>query len=136
MGRNPQESFAKMDEDRNVENGVGGQMMHLNPPMVKEAPKQENQGPEEHKEGKQQIRFHPHEEKIPPWNHANGSLSGVEEDVSPQDPKDGSHYTYSTYTRGHPPHQRQHRPPSPSKQISSAPLEQISLTSRSGASGG
>ena len=37
VGLNPQESFAKMDEDRNVENGVRGQMMHLNPPMVKEA---------------------------------------------------------------------------------------------------
>ena len=37
MGLNPQESFAKMDEERNVENGVRGQMSHLNPPMVKEA---------------------------------------------------------------------------------------------------
>ena len=26
-----------MDEERNVENGVRGQMSHLNPPMVKEA---------------------------------------------------------------------------------------------------
>ena len=37
MRFNPQENFAKMDEDRNVENRVRGQMMQLNPTMVKEA---------------------------------------------------------------------------------------------------
>ena len=34
---NPQESFAKMNKNRDVENGVRGQMMHLNPPIEKEA---------------------------------------------------------------------------------------------------
>ena len=29
-----------MDENRDVENGVRGQVMHLNPPMEKEAPKE------------------------------------------------------------------------------------------------
>jgi hypothetical protein len=37
VGLNPQESFAKMDKDRDVKNGICGQVMHLNPPMVKEA---------------------------------------------------------------------------------------------------
>ena len=32
VGLNPQESFAKMDEDRDVKNGIWGQVMHLNPP--------------------------------------------------------------------------------------------------------
>ena len=40
VGLNPQKSFTKMDEDRDVENGVWGQVMHLNPPMEKEAPKE------------------------------------------------------------------------------------------------
>ena len=39
VGLNPQKSLAKMDENRNMENGVRGQVMHLNPPMEKEAPK-------------------------------------------------------------------------------------------------
>ena len=37
MGLDPQKSLAKMDENRDVENGVRGQVMHLNPPMEKEA---------------------------------------------------------------------------------------------------
>ena len=36
MGLLPQESFAKMNEDRNMENRVRGQVMHLNPPILKE----------------------------------------------------------------------------------------------------
>ena len=89
-----------------------------------------------HEEGKQQIRFFPHEEKTPPRIHANGSLSEVEEDDFQPDSKDGSRHTYSTSTHGPPPRQRQPRPLSPSKQTSSTPLEKVSLTSRSGASGG
>jgi hypothetical protein len=37
VGLNPQESLAKMDKNQDVENGVRGQMMHLNPPIEKEA---------------------------------------------------------------------------------------------------
>ena len=44
VGLNPQESFAKMDKDRDMKNGIWGQMMHLNPPMVKEAPKEIKNG--------------------------------------------------------------------------------------------
>ena len=40
VGLNPQESFAKMDKDRDEKNGIWGQVMHLNPPMVKEAPEE------------------------------------------------------------------------------------------------
>ena len=40
VGLNPQESFAKMEKNRYVENGVRGQVMHLNPPMEKEAPEE------------------------------------------------------------------------------------------------
>ena len=50
-----------MDKNRDVENGVRGQMMHLNPLNGKGDPgrnrKLENQGPEGHKEEKRQIRF-------------------------------------------------------------------------------
>ena len=83
MGLNPQESFTQMNKDRDVKDGIRGQMMHLNPSMVKEAPeeiRQENRGPEEHKEGKQQIRPFPHEEKTPPRIYANGSRSKAKED--------------------------------------------------------
>ena len=37
VGFNPQESFAKMNKNRDVKNRVRGQVMHLNPLMVKEA---------------------------------------------------------------------------------------------------
>ena len=40
MGLDPQESFTQVDRNRDVENGVRGQMMHLNPPMEKEAPEE------------------------------------------------------------------------------------------------
>ena len=40
VGLNPQKSLTKMDENRNMENGVRGQVMHLNPPMEKEAPEE------------------------------------------------------------------------------------------------
>ena len=40
VGLNPQESFTKMDKDRDVKDGIRGQMMHLNPSMVKEAPEE------------------------------------------------------------------------------------------------
>jgi hypothetical protein len=38
VGLDPQESFAQVDENRDVENGVRGQVMHLNPPMEKGGP--------------------------------------------------------------------------------------------------
>ena len=44
VGLNPQESFAKMEKNRYVENGVRGQVMHLNPPMEKEARKKSKTG--------------------------------------------------------------------------------------------
>ena len=44
VGLNPQESFAKMDKNRDVENGIRGQVMHLNPPMVKKAPEEIGNG--------------------------------------------------------------------------------------------
>ena len=44
VGLNPQESFAKMDKDRDIKNGIRGQVMHLNPPMVKEAPEEIRNG--------------------------------------------------------------------------------------------
>jgi hypothetical protein len=37
---NPQESFTEMDKDRDVKNRIRGQVMHLNPPMMKLAPKE------------------------------------------------------------------------------------------------
>ena len=37
MGLDPQKSLAKMNENRDVENGVRGQVMHLNPTMMKKA---------------------------------------------------------------------------------------------------
>ena len=33
----PQESFAEMDKDGNMKNRIGGQVMYLNPPMMKKA---------------------------------------------------------------------------------------------------
>jgi hypothetical protein len=41
---NPQESFAKIEKNRYVENGVRGQVMHLNPPMEKEDQKKSKTG--------------------------------------------------------------------------------------------
>ena len=35
MGLDPQESFTKMDKDRDVKNRIRGQVMYLNPLMVK-----------------------------------------------------------------------------------------------------
>ena len=40
MGLDPQESFTEMDKDRDVKNRIRGQVMHLNPPMMKFAPKE------------------------------------------------------------------------------------------------
>ena len=40
VGLDPQESFTKMNKDRDVKNGIRGQVMHLNPPMVKKTPKE------------------------------------------------------------------------------------------------
>ena len=38
VGLDPQESFTKMDKDRDdVKNRIRGQVMHLNPPVVKKA---------------------------------------------------------------------------------------------------
>ena len=43
-GLDPQESFTKMDKDQNVKNRIRGQVMHLNPPIVKKAPKEIGNG--------------------------------------------------------------------------------------------
>ena len=40
VGLDPQESFTKMDKDRDVKNRIRGQVMHLKPPMVKKTPKE------------------------------------------------------------------------------------------------
>ena len=40
MGLDPQESFTKMDKDRDMKNVIWGQMMHLNPPMMKKTSKE------------------------------------------------------------------------------------------------
>ena len=37
MGPDPQEGFTQVDKDRDVKDGIRGQVMHLNPPVVKEA---------------------------------------------------------------------------------------------------
>jgi hypothetical protein len=37
VGLNPQKGFTQMNKDRDVKNRVRGQMMHLNPPMMKKA---------------------------------------------------------------------------------------------------
>ena len=54
VGLDPQESFIKMDKDREVKNRIRGQVMHLNPPSDEEGPGRnqnpENRGPEEHEE--------------------------------------------------------------------------------------
>ena len=44
VGLDPQESFTKMDKDQNVKNRIRGQVMHLNPPMVKKAPEEIRNG--------------------------------------------------------------------------------------------
>ena len=35
VGLNPQKSFTQMNKDQDVKNRVRGQVMHLNPPMMK-----------------------------------------------------------------------------------------------------
>ena len=40
MGPDPQEGFTQVDKDRDVKNRVRDQMMHLNPPIKKEATKE------------------------------------------------------------------------------------------------
>jgi hypothetical protein len=76
VGLNPLEGFTQVDKNRDVKDGIRGQVMHLNPPNGKGGHrrnrKQENRGPKEHKEGKQQIRFLPHGERIPSQLHDNG----------------------------------------------------------------
>ena len=37
MGPDPQEGFTQVDKDRDVKDEIKGQVMHLNPPVVKEA---------------------------------------------------------------------------------------------------
>ena len=40
VGLDSQKSFTEMDKYRNVKNRIRGQVMHLNPPIVKKAPKE------------------------------------------------------------------------------------------------
>ena len=44
VGLDPQESFTKMDKGRDVKNEIRGQVMHLNPPIVKKALKEIGNG--------------------------------------------------------------------------------------------
>ena len=37
MGLDPKEGFTQVDKDSDVKDGIRGQVMHLNPPVVKEA---------------------------------------------------------------------------------------------------
>jgi hypothetical protein len=39
-GLNPQEIFTQINKDRDVKNRIRGQMMHLNPPMMKKTSKE------------------------------------------------------------------------------------------------
>ena len=43
----PQESFAEMDKDGNMKNRIGGQVMYLNPPVVKKASEEIRNGKSE-----------------------------------------------------------------------------------------
>ena len=80
VGLNPQKSFTKMDEDRDVENGVWGQVMHLNPPMENEAPKEIRNGKTEASKNmwmKNNRSIHPLMRKgftigSPPIDHVSG----------------------------------------------------------------
>ena len=40
VGLNSQKGLAQVDKDRDVEDGIRGQVMHLNPPVMKEAPEE------------------------------------------------------------------------------------------------
>ena len=40
VGLNFQESFTQMNKDRDVKNRIRGQVMHLNPPVLKKAPEE------------------------------------------------------------------------------------------------
>ena len=40
VGLNPQKSFTQMNKDRDVKSRIRGQVMHLNPPVLKEAPEE------------------------------------------------------------------------------------------------
>ena len=40
VGLNPQESFTQMYKDRDVKSRIRGQVMHLNPPVLKKAPEE------------------------------------------------------------------------------------------------
>ena len=37
VGLNPQKGLAQVDKDRDVEDGIRGQVMYLSPPVMKEA---------------------------------------------------------------------------------------------------
>ena len=77
VGLNLQESFTKMNKNRDVKDGIRGSSDALESPNGEGGPgrnqKQESRGPEECKKGKQQIRPFPHEEKIPHRNASSGS---------------------------------------------------------------
>ena len=44
IGFDPQESFTKMNEDGDMQNRIRGQVMHLNPPMMKKTSKEIRDG--------------------------------------------------------------------------------------------
>ena len=106
MGFNPQKSLAQMNKNRDMQNGIRGQVMHLNPPMMKKDlrrnQKQESRGLEEYGSGKQQIHSPPHAEKILYRISSNGLLSKVGGGDLPRDQEDGNQYTYLISTRESP----------------------------------
>ena len=58
MGLDAQESFAQMHEDRNMNKGIGGQMMQLDPVVAQESRKERrtrNSNPRSKKEVKAMI---------------------------------------------------------------------------------
>ena len=58
VGLNPQEGFTQEDKDRDVKDGIRGQVMHLNPPVMKEASKKiKNREAETPKNMKENNRF-------------------------------------------------------------------------------
>ena len=119
MGLDPQESFAKMDKNGDMQNGVRGQVMHLNPPMMQKTSEEIWNGKAEASKnmGVKNNRFiHPFMRKgftirSPPMDNVSGLKKMLFYKTKQM--------KIGTLTR----HLRQLRPPSPSQQSSWAPWE-------------
>ena len=133
MRLNPQKSLVKMDENRDVENGAKGQVMHLNPAMEKEAPEEignrKTEAPKNIR--KENNRFVPFlmGKRFPRRSTPMDHVAGLKKMLFHKIQKMG----VGTLTR-FPPVDLLLTNGSPVH--SSVPLERVSLTSRSGASGG